>query len=148
MMKKIMPTTWLLVSLLAMVVLHMLVPIFTVNTYAWKMLGLIPLGVGIYLNIDADRSFKQAKTTVKPFQESSVLVTSGVFRITRNPMYLGFMLVLLGIAFLLGTLSPWLVILAFYVLMERVYILVEEQMLAEKFGSQWEGYQKRTRRWF
>lgn len=50
----------------------------------------------------------QAGTTVKPFQESTALITDGVFRLSRNPMYLGFVLVLTGIATLLGSLTPWL----------------------------------------
>jgi protein-S-isoprenylcysteine O-methyltransferase Ste14 len=101
----------------------------------------------VILNLVADRAFHRANTTVKPFEESSALITSGVFRISRNPMYLGFVLLLIGIAVLLGSLSPCAVVLVFAILMNRVYVTVEEQMLAEKFGLQWEEYKQSTRRW-
>ena len=70
-----------------------------------------PFTAGIVLNIVADRAFKQRKTTVKPFQESASLVTSGVYRLSRHPMYLGFVLILLSMAIFAGSLTPMLVTL-------------------------------------
>ena len=113
----------------------------------WNLLGLIPIFLGVAINLSADSAFHQARTTVKPFEESSSLVTTGVFRISRNPMYLGFVLILIGIAILLRSLSTYLAILAFVFLIYRTYISVEERMLAEKFGANWEQYKSRTRRW-
>jgi protein-S-isoprenylcysteine O-methyltransferase Ste14 len=112
-----------------------------------RLSGLIAIAVGVWLNLAADRAFKSHKTTVKPFEISQTLLTDGVFRITRNPMYLGMVLILLGVAMLLGTLSPFLICVAFAVLIHVRFILVEEQMLAERFGRQWEDYRDRTRRW-
>ncbi len=145
--KKIMPPTWLLAAILAMLILHFLAPAGWVVPQPWNLTGLIFLIAGIVLNVIADKVFHQAYTTVKPFEESTVLITNGVFQLSRNPMYLGFVLILAGIAVLLRTLSPYVVILAFIVLIDTNYVRVEEQMLAEKFGASWETYKSRTRRW-
>jgi len=99
------------------------------------------------MNLIADKAFHQVQTTIKPFEESSTLVMDGVFQISRNPMYLGFVFILTGIAILLRSLSPYLMIPAFAFLIDRTYIKAEEGMLAEKFGATWEAYKAKTRRW-
>lgn len=146
-LRRIMPTTWLLLAMVLMALLHFTVPAMTLLTAPWTLSGLLPLAVGFFINMLADRAFHQAQTTVKPFQESNALLTDGVFRFTRNPMYLGFILVLGGVALLLGSLTPWLVLPPFVVLMQRGYIVEEEQMLAQKFGPAWNAYRTRVRRW-
>jgi len=145
--KKILPPTYLLISILVMVDLGLVFPIPRVIPPFWNLLGLLPLVFGVLLNLVADRAFQQAHTTVKPFSQSSSLVTEGVYQISRNPMYLGFALVLIGIAILLRSLVPYLVIALFVLLIDRVFIRVEEKMLADQFGGQWEAYRKQTRRW-
>jgi len=144
---KIMPTTCLLIAIVAMIVLHFGLPAMRVIPPLWNLLGIIPLALGVTINLIADKAFHRANTTVKPFQESSVLITSGVFRISRNPMYLGFVLILIGVAILMGSLTPYAVIIAFAILIDRVYVTVEERMLAERFGPEWEKYKRGTRRW-
>jgi protein-S-isoprenylcysteine O-methyltransferase Ste14 len=62
-------------------------------------------------------------------------------------MYLGFVLVLIGIAVLLGSLTPWFIVPLFAVLMDRVFISVEEQMLQARFGQAWSEYKAQVRRW-
>ncbi|MDY0019710.1 MAG: isoprenylcysteine carboxylmethyltransferase family protein [Anaerolineae bacterium] len=145
--RAIMPTLWLLIVLFLMLILHFALPLRTLVALPWSLSGLLPLALGIAINLIADGAFHQAHTTVKPFRESSALITEGVFAFTRNPMYLGFIAVLTGAALLLGTITPWLVILPFAVLMDRGYIAVEEQMLADKFGPAWDAYRSRVRRW-
>jgi protein-S-isoprenylcysteine O-methyltransferase Ste14 len=144
---KMMPTTFLLISIVAMIALHFLFPAMRIIPPLWNLLGIIPLAFGVAINLIADKAFHEANTTVKPFEESSFLMTSGAFRITRNPMYLGFVLILIGIAVLVRSLTPYAVILAFAILLDRVYVTVEERMLAEKFGAEWEEYKRHTRRW-
>ena len=145
--KKIMPPTWLLIAIIAMLILHFLLPIAKIIPTIWNFTGFVFLVSGITLNLIADRAFQRIGTTVKPYQESSNLVTSGVFKFSRNPMYLGMVLILIGIAVLLRTLSPLLVVIPFASLIDQIYIRVEEQMLIKKFGTAWEGYKSKTRRW-
>lgn len=145
--KKIMPPTWLLIAIVIMLVFHFLFPVKLVIPRFWNLLGLIPMFLGVAINLSADKAFHQVKTTVKPFEESSALITNGVFQISRNPMYLGFVLILIGVAMLLRSLAPYLVIIAFIILIDRTYIRAEEHMLAEKFSAAWDGYKSKTRRW-
>jgi protein-S-isoprenylcysteine O-methyltransferase Ste14 len=145
--KKIMPTTCLLISIVAMIALHFLFPAKRIIPPLWNLLGIIPLALGVIINLIADKAFHTAHTTVKPFEESAILITNGIFRISRNPMYLGFVLILTGLAVFMRSLTPYVVILVFAILIDRVFVTVEERMLAEKFGEEWKEYKENTRRW-
>jgi len=145
--ENVMPTTYLLIAIVMMVALHFSFPVARIIPPWWNLLGIIPLALGVIINLIADRAFHKADTTVKPFKASIALITEGVFRMSRNPMYLGFVLVLIGIAVLMRSLTPYVIVLAFAILMDRMYIRVEERMLAEEFGTEWEGYKRSTRRW-
>ena len=100
--KQILPPTYVLIALVVMLVLHFIFPGIKLIALPWNLLGLIPLVIGVALNLIADSAFRKAGTTVKPFQESTTLLTDGVYRISRHPMYLGFVLILIGVAILLG----------------------------------------------
>lgn len=63
-------------------------------------------------------------------------------------MYLGMVLILIGLAILMGSLTPFIVVIVFGALMELVFVRTEERMLEQKFGSAWLEYKKRVRRWF
>jgi len=145
--KKVPPPSWFLLALALMVALHMGMPVAGVLPYPWILLGLPLIIFGIIIDLVADRLFKKHQTTVKPFQESTTLVTEGVFGFCRHPMYSGFVLILVGTAMLLGTLSPYFVIPGFIFLMEMAYITVEEKMMAQKFGIAWSNYASRVRKW-
>jgi protein-S-isoprenylcysteine O-methyltransferase Ste14 len=141
------PPTYLLAAMVAMIVLHFVFPLTRIVPTPWNLLGLIPLGLGVALNLLADRAFKVVQTTVKPFEESSALVTDGAFRISRNPMYLGYVLILLGLGVLMRSLGPLIIIPIFALLMDRIFIQEEEQMLETRFGETWAIYKARVRRW-
>jgi protein-S-isoprenylcysteine O-methyltransferase Ste14 len=147
MFKKIMPTTYLLVALLLGVVLHLFFPIIRFIHGPWNLLGLPAIIFGVWINLAADQAFKRAQTTVKPFEDSSTLVQDGVFNFSRNPMYLGFAAILLGVAILLGSLSPFFIVLLFMYLIDVLYIHAEESMLWADFGDEWEQYRLRVRKW-
>ncbi len=145
--QKILPPTWLLIALIAMLILRFLLPVLFIIPAGWNLLGIPIVLLGLGINLVADQVFHQAKTTVRPFEESSALVTNGVFRISRNPMYFGFLLIQIGTAFLLRALAPFLVVVAFAVLIDRVYIFAEERMLEARFGRDYLEYKSRTGRW-
>jgi protein-S-isoprenylcysteine O-methyltransferase Ste14 len=127
--KQILPPTYVLIALVVMLILHFIFPGIKLVPLPWNLLGLIPLFIGVALNLVADGAFRRAGTTVKPFQASSALLTEGVYGISRHPIYLGFVLILIGVATLLGSFMPLVVIPIFVVLMEVVFIQVEERML-------------------
>jgi len=141
------PPVFLAAAIVLMVACHFLAPGTRLLPFAWNLLGLLLLAAGIYLNLVADAAFKHAGTTVKSHQRSSALITSGVFRVSRHPMYLGMALLLLGLAMLLGTATPFVWVPVFILIVELRYIPVEERMLADTFGPDWDRYKKRTRRW-
>lgn len=99
------------------------------------------------MNLVADAAFKRYRTTAKPFEESTTPVTDGVFRISRHSMYLGMALILLGIAIVMGSLTPLIVIAAFATATAMVFVRAEEAMLEEKFGEVWLRYKIKVRRW-
>jgi protein-S-isoprenylcysteine O-methyltransferase Ste14 len=146
-MKGPLPPVYFLVFIVAMMALHFLWPIIKLLLFPWTILGFIPFVIGAVLILKANRAFKKHQTTVKPFEESSTLVTDGVFRITRNPMYLGLVLILFGIALFMGSLIPFVIIPLFIVLIYRMFIKVEEKMLKEKFGELYLKYKNKVRRW-
>ena len=94
-------------------------------------------------------TFKRARTTVNPMrpETSSSLVTWGIYRLTRNPMYLGFLLVLLGWAAYLSNALAFAVIPGFILYMNRFQIRPEERALANRFGPDFAAYKTRVRPW-
>jgi protein-S-isoprenylcysteine O-methyltransferase Ste14 len=111
---------------------------------------LIVLAVsGIAISAAGAWSFWRARTTVNPHrpEATSSLVATGIFRFTRNPMYLGLFLVLAGWAAHLANAAalPGPLLFALYV--TRFQILPEERVLATKFGPEFDAYRRRTRRW-
>ena len=144
---KIFPPTYLLIALIAMLILHFIWPLSPILFPPWPLLGIIPLGVGVMINVMAATTFRNRNTTIKPFEESTALVTGGLYQVSRNPMYLGMVLILVGAAMLLGSLTPFGVIPVVIVLLNRNFIWFEEQSLAQTFGPRWAEYCRRVRRW-
>jgi protein-S-isoprenylcysteine O-methyltransferase Ste14 len=130
-----------------MIVLHLVYPSFSYWTFPLNLVGIVPLVLGALLNLAADREFKVHNTTVKPFEKSSALITAFPFSVSRHPMYLGMLLVLIGVAWLLGTVSCTIPVLAFAVVVARVFVPAEERMLAATFGDKWQSYRKQVHRW-
>ncbi|WP_068546125.1 methyltransferase family protein [Thalassotalea crassostreae] len=94
-------------------------------------------------------SFRIAKTTVDPMSpdKASKLVDSGIFRISRNPMYLGFVLMIFAGAVYKQTLFAYLLVIVFVRYLHYFQILPEERMLTKVFGQDYTEYCKRVRRW-
>lgn len=105
--------------------------------------------IGLAIGLAGNVAFRRAKTTVNPLrpENASSLVTSGIYRFTRNPMYLGLLLVVLAWAVFLG--SAWALAgpLAFVVYIGRFQIAPEESILTGKFGAAYTDYAARVRRW-
>lgn len=88
-------------------------------------------------------------TTIDPqhFDKTTALLTSGIFRFTRNPMYLSLLLCLIAFALWCGNMLCWAGVIGFVVVMNRDQIRREEQFLLTKFGETYREYQKQVRRW-
>ena len=117
-------------------------PYRSILSFAFATLGvaIALLGVG---------SFRRARTTVNPLKPdtTSSLVTSGIYRYTRNPMYLGMALALVGWAVFLGNALTLIFVAGFMLYMNRFQIAPEERVLASLFGTEFAAYQRKVRRW-
>ena len=109
---------------------------------AFFLLGVIVTALGFM-------AFRRAKTTINPLEPEAAtsLVTGGIYRYTRNPMYVGFAALLLGWAVYLAV--PWVLLgpVAFILFITRFQIIPEERALSSKFGREYREYQERVRRW-
>lgn len=112
-------------------------------------LAILLLVSGAFFGVGGIRAFRQARTTVNPMNpdKSTSLVTDGVFRYTRNPMYLGVALTLLAIAVFLSNALGIAAALVFIPYMNRFQIGPEERVIKQLFGRQYEQYCNRVRRW-
>jgi len=125
-------------------------PIVTIISEPWNRLGWSVIAIAPLAPIAALIQFRRAHTTVNPHRPemTTTLVTSGVYAWTRNPMYLGLSILLLGWAIKLGTLSPFAGPLLFIPLIQRVQIRPEEHALRMQFGNDFDQYCQRVNRWF
>jgi len=145
--KKILPPTYFIILLILLIGLHFIFPIKKVIFPPYTYLGFAFIVFGAVLNIWSDLLLKRKKTTVKPYENPTYLIISGPFCICRNPQYLGFAAILLGVAINHGTLITLVFPIAFVILMELIFIPFEEKNLEKVFGEEYREYKKRARRW-
>ena len=114
---------------------------------ALRNIGFGLIVVGFLLGIAAFLEFRKARTTVDPHGSVSNIVTSGIYRFTRNPIYLGFLLMLIGIPLNSGTYWGIILVPVFMYFMNQLVIEREEAYLEKKFGDVYTSYKSRVRRW-
>ena len=124
-------------------------PVLTIIPESWSRVGWYVMAIAPIAPVAAFIQFRRARTTVDPHrpETATTLVTTGVYAWTRNPMYLGLALLLLGWAIRLGTLSAFVGPLLFVPLIQHFQIRPEEHALRMRFGKDYEGYCHRVNRW-
>ncbi len=124
-------------------------PAAAISGHARLALAAVVGSAGLAVMLAGVVSFRVARTTVNPLKPESAtaLVTSGVFRYTRNPMYLGMLAILLAWAMFLASPAALLGVAAFWLYIQRFQIQPEEKALAALFGSAFADYMARVRRW-
>jgi len=113
----------------------------------WPKLGVLFAGFGVGIAAWAARQFSQAKTNIIPLSHSDALVVSGVFSHTRNPMYLGMISFLFGVALLANNWLALSVLPVFYFIIRHLFIAREEKLMLATFGDEYASYCKNVRRW-
>ncbi|GLQ31887.1 methyltransferase family protein [Litoribrevibacter albus] len=145
---KIPPLALLVIAILGQVELSDFLPLYS--------LGLVPLwipilwvSIGVLLALSGVVEFRKKSTTVNPMKpdEASSLVTSGIFKYTRNPMYLGMTLVLIGGTFYFSELSTLIAGVFFVLYINQFQIKPEELIMQEKYGDSFKEYRAKVRRW-
>ncbi len=112
-----------------------------------EVAGFLIISVGIFLLIIAVGVFMARKTTVIPTRAPDKLVTDGIYRITRNPMYLGMLLILTGFTLMMDTVSGLVCPVLFFFIMDYTVIPREEKVVEGVFGEAYLKYKSHTRRW-
>jgi len=135
-MRQIVPLVLMVVCLSMMALLRQFWPPSVLLHPPFMWMGLIPLLAGVALMAAALYRFKRFRTTIVPFRKAQYLVTDGVCRYSRNPMYLGDILILIGVWVLMGAVSPIVVVMAFGLIADRCFVRAEEAMLLKKFGHE------------
>ena len=131
----------------AQIALDHLLPLALFAHMPWSQLGWLPIAAGIGIQIAAYRRFRAHRTPVMPGRRSTALVTGGIYRFTRNPMYLGMVFILLGGIIIGGSISSIVVPPLFMWIMQRRLIEPEENAMGARFGAAYADYRRRVRRW-
>ncbi len=142
---KILPPIYVFSSMIAMYVVHRYVPIFTIQETRLPGIVVIIIGVGGVLY--CAYLFYREKTPIKPFEESSVLIYSWPYTMTRNPIYLSMIIFLIGFSLWLGSVSSYLVIPLFTIWIHTRFVLQEEYLLEQRFAEKYLTYKNQVRRW-
>ena len=131
---------WLISQLLPPVALPPLWPLVLAGLFA---------GVGVAVALSGVLAFRRANTTVDPRvpQQSSSLVIHGIYHYSRNPMYVGFLLLLTALACYLMNAAAFALLPLFVLYINRFQIVPEERFLLQKFGAEYQAYCKEVRRW-
>ena len=113
------------------------------------LIAVFILSVGLLILINPVLKFIKSKTTINPikFKKVNKLVTSGIYKYSRNPMYLGFLIIVISSSIFYLNIYSLLTPLFFYLWINRFQIKREEIFLAKKFGKDYLSYKNKTRRW-
>jgi protein-S-isoprenylcysteine O-methyltransferase Ste14 len=145
--RKIIPPVYLLITLLVMWLVQRFLPVYQFIDEPLAYAGILPVFFGISMAAISAGMFKKAGTGIEPFDEATCLVTSGFYRVTRNPMYMGMFLMLMGVAFLMGNIGALLPLPVFILIIRNNFVLGEERFLEAAFGQHYLDYKSAVRRW-
>jgi protein-S-isoprenylcysteine O-methyltransferase Ste14 len=141
------PPILALLLLIVSAVLMATLPLAPLPIPAGRAIGIFFLLFGFVAAFSGFSAFRKAGTPVRPGDEPTRLVTQGPFCFTRNPMYLGLELVLIGAFFLTKSLFFLIPPITFFLLINFLQMPFEEKLMTEHFGERYREYQKRVRRW-
>jgi protein-S-isoprenylcysteine O-methyltransferase Ste14 len=135
------------VTLALGLLLHWIYPVNPLSVLPARVIGTLILIASVWLALSAKTAMSRAGTNVRPDRPTSALVTDGPFRFTRNPIYLAAIGIYVGIALLVDTLWPLVLLIPLLVVLAKGVIAREERYLEGKFGDTYHNYKSRVRRW-
>lgn len=133
---------------LLMLLLNWCFPLARFLHFPLNMAGILFLIPGFGLSMAGVSRISRAATTLHTFKQPLTLITDGPYHYSRNPIYLGLLLCLIGLWIGLGSLSSSIGILIFFMVSNTWYIPYEERMLTDQFGMAYLSYRAQVRRWF
>jgi protein-S-isoprenylcysteine O-methyltransferase Ste14 len=144
---RIPPPLLFLIPVLAFVIVEHFVPTtFVLGPVRW-IAGVLLVAGGLALNVVGFITQKRAGTDPIPFNPTTKIVSHGLYRFSRNPMYIGFAFWTLGLAVLLNSVWALCAVPIGLVLIDRLVVAREEMYLERKFGDEYLSYKRRVRRW-
>ena len=145
--RRMLPPTYLVAALAGIVALAAWAPGVVWLPWPASLVGVPLIAAGLGLILWAAALFDRARTSIKPFEESAALVVGGPYRLSRNPMYLGMVLLLFGAAAASGAATSAAIPILFAAIVHRRFIDPEEVALEERFGAIYLEYCGNVRRW-
>ncbi|MCP5090907.1 MAG: isoprenylcysteine carboxylmethyltransferase family protein [Gammaproteobacteria bacterium] len=133
--------------LIAAATIEFLIPIGWPQLPSLPLAGLSVASLGFILMIRAWWLFRIHHAAICPTAATSILITSDVFALTRNPMYLGMVMMLLGVALFTGAWPFYLSALAYGLILDKIFCRYEERKMHGSFGKCYEKYVTKVRRW-
>jgi protein-S-isoprenylcysteine O-methyltransferase Ste14 len=128
-------------------VLHVLLPEQSSFQYSSIYLSVTLVSAGFTVMMLAWWQFQKRNVDIRPTASTGYLITDGVYRLSRNPMYLGMVMMLGGVAVFFGTLPFYAVTILYFVVLDRWFCLYEEEKLVVTFGREFASYRAKVRRW-
>lgn len=143
----LLPPIVVVLLIVAMWLIHERIPLGVLVPVPFNRVGMVLIVAGFLIANHHARMFRRVGTNINTFGPPGKLVTEGLFARSRNPMYLGMLVILIGVASLLGSIAPWLGPIAFFAIAGGFYIPIEEKAMVERFGEQYAEYRRRVPRW-
>ncbi len=144
---KLVSPSWFNLFIPISVAAHFVFPIEILYRSSLRYLGIWLIVSGIALNLAASATLRNSQTPVDFRQIPAKLVETGPFRFSRNPIYLGGLILLIGVALLLGSLVSFVFPVLLFLILQFLYIPVEEKEMEHIFGNQYIDYKRKVRRW-
>lgn len=147
MKSNIKPDGYFILSQSLSVLLHFTFPIIQIIYSPYSYIGIVLLVLGLIVVYFSNKILTEQKTSIQPFETPDKLVSNGTFSFSRNPIYLGMNLALLGISVLMGSLTAFLSPIIFWGVMNFKIIPMEEETMEKTFGNSFTAYKSKVKRW-
>ena len=142
------PPIFALFLIIISVILHYTYPIKIIFIFPYNLFGLTGIIIGLCIAFNGKKTFQKLGAPVIPGTKPLIIVKEGLYNYTRNPMYLGFIIFLLGLAIIIGSISAFLSPIVFFIIINFFYIPFEEKLMEKIFGKEFLNYKNQVRRWF
>ena len=140
------PPFYFFASIVIMILCYFIIPALNLDLFPFNLTGLVFLFFGIFLIIKCTIVFNRENTTLQNEKPSS-FVKKGFYRHSRNPMYLGGLIFLVGLAIMLGNIISFTIPVVFFLVMNFLCIPIEEKIMSDIFKDKYKEYKKKVRRW-
>jgi protein-S-isoprenylcysteine O-methyltransferase Ste14 len=143
------PPLFYIITFLASLLIQKFVPLDTVFFYTTtaKIIGSVIIIAGLFFSFPSMRQFVKTKNTIVTIKPANSLQTTGIYSVTRNPMYISLLLFYTGLAFMIGNWWNIILLPLLFLFIQQYVIGREEKYLTRKFGNEYTDYRQRVRRW-